>query len=140
MHAVALMLEGPDVIADVADHIASLEPDWPEETIHGDAERGEQLYSVCTACHGEEGRGSEELNTPSLVGMSDWYLLRQLQYFKDGIRGGVPADTFGRQMAPIMQMFESRQDLVDLVAYINTFPQPPQPPQPDSDGAGGSGE
>lgn len=126
MHAVALTLEGTDVIADVADHIASLEPDWPEKTVSGDAERGEQLYAVCTACHGEQGRGSRELNTPSLVGMSDWYLLRQLQYFKSGIRGGNPDDTFGAQMVPIMAMFEDRRALVDLVAYINTFPQASQ--------------
>lgn len=137
MHAVALTLEGDGVIADIADHIASLEPDWPEKTVSGDAERGEQLYAVCTACHGEEGRGSRELNTPSLVGMSDWYLLRQLQYFKDGIRGGNPDDTFGAQMVPIMTMFETRQDLVDLVAYINTFPQAPQA---ESDGSSESSE
>lgn len=125
MHAVALMLDSSDVIADVAEHIASLTPDWPEQTVSGDAERGEQLYSVCTACHGEEGRGGEELNTPSLVGMSDWYVLRQLQYFMDGTRGTHPADTYGAQMAPIMDMFDSREDLVDLVAYINTFSEAP---------------
>lgn len=114
-------------MADVADHIASLEPEWPEETVSGDAERGEKLYTVCTACHGEQGRGSRQLNTASLVGMSDWYLLRQLEYFKDGLRGSNAADTFGMQMVPFIQMFESRQDLVDLVAYINTFPKAPQP-------------
>lgn len=123
MHAIALTLEGDDVIADVAEHIASLEPEWPEQTVSGDAERGEQLYGVCTACHGEDGTGSEELNTPTLVGMSDWYLLRQLRNFNNGVRGSAPGDDFGAQMVPIMAMFDSRQDLVDLVAYINTFPE-----------------
>lgn len=125
MHAVALTLEGPDVIADVAEHIASLTPDWPEQTVSGDAERGEELYSACAACHGEEGRGGEDLNTPSLVGMSDWYVLRQLQYFNNGTRGMHPGDRYGAQMVPIMEMFDSRQDLVDLTAYINTFSEAP---------------
>lgn len=128
MHAIALMLDGGDrVIPDVAEHISSLSPDWPEQTVPGDAERGEDLYTVCAACHGEQGRGSQQLNTPTLVGMSDWYLLRQLQYFKNGVRGAHPEDTFGAQMVPIMDMFEGRQDLVDLVAYINTFSAAPAP-------------
>lgn len=136
MHAIALTLEGPAVIADVADHISSLTPEWPEQTVSGDAERGEQLYSVCTACHGEQGRGDEQLNTPSLVGMSDWYLLRQLQYFSNGTRGTHPQDKFGAQMVPIMAMFEGRQDLVDLVAYINTFSDAPASRSSASAGSG----
>lgn len=131
MHAIALMLDGEQVIADLAEHFASLSPEWPEQTVSGDAERGEQLYSVCAACHGEQGRGGEQLNTPTMVGMSDWYLLRQLEYFNNGVRGSHPDDTFGAQMVPIMAMFDDREDLVDIVAYINTFSEAGAPASND---------
>jgi cytochrome c oxidase subunit 2 len=71
------------------------------KTIEGDAARGAQLYMVCSACHGTDGRGSHELHTPSLVGQYDWYIARQLAHFRAGLRGVNPSDVYGRQMAPI---------------------------------------
>ena len=54
----------------------------------GDADRGRALYQTCATCHGAEGQGRWGTNAPRLAGMSDWYLERQLQYFKDAVRGG----------------------------------------------------
>ena len=53
--------------------------------------------------------------------MSDWYLLRQLQYFKDGVRGAHPDDLYGMQMAMMAASLRDEQAMQDLVAYINSL-------------------
>ena len=42
---------------------------------------------LCAACHGAQGEGNRQLNAPKLTGLEDWYLQRQLKYFKQGARG-----------------------------------------------------
>ena len=64
----------------------------------GDAAKGEALYEVCAACHGKDGAGSKELNAPRIAGLPTWYLERQLQNFKAGIRGADPKDIYGTQV------------------------------------------
>ena len=44
-------------------------------------------------------RASGRTNAPRLAGMSDWYLARQLENFRQGIRGTHPQDFHGAQMA-----------------------------------------
>lgn len=121
MHAIALTLPSMEAADDLALYFSGLSPPPAPPTLSGDIERGEELYTVCTACHGEDGRGSQALNTPSMVEQYDWYLVRQLEYFKNGLRGTHPDDVYGRQMVPIMQTLPDRQAIVDVVAYINTL-------------------
>lgn len=121
MRAIALTLEGADAIQGLAEYFTDLSPPAPESTVNGDVDRGRELYMVCAACHGENGEGGRQLNTPSLVDMPDWYVLRQLEYFREGIRGSHPEDMFGMQMVPIMQTLSGEQDLVDLTAFIDTL-------------------
>jgi len=45
------------------------------------------ILFVCSACHGSQGEGNPQLNAPKLAGQAGWYLERQLQDFKIGIRG-----------------------------------------------------
>jgi len=85
----------------------------------GDAERGKSLYTVCSTCHGPEGQGQEEMNAPALAGRETWYIVRQLQNFKSGVRGADPADTYGRQMAPMAQLLADKQAMEDVAAYLN---------------------
>jgi cytochrome c oxidase subunit 2 len=121
MRAITLMLGSEEAVDGLGRYMASLSPPPAPETVSGDAARGEQLYTVCTACHGEDGLGSKELNTPSLIGQHDWYLVRQLEYYKNGLRGAHKSDTYGMQMVPIMQTLQDRQAILDVVAYINTL-------------------
>lgn len=121
MHAVALLLDSENVAEELGRYFATLSPPAPATTVSGDVERGEQLYATCAACHGQDGRGSEQLNTPSMVGQHDWYLVRQLQNFKNGARGASQADTFGQQMSAIMNTLPDRQAILDVVAYIETL-------------------
>ena len=92
-----------------------------EETISGDIDNGRRLYATCAACHGQNGRGIWSGFAPRLSGIDDWYLVRQLKNFKEGVRGTHPADTRGKQMAMLSVMLRDDQAINDVVAYINTL-------------------
>ncbi|WP_428099280.1 c-type cytochrome [Candidatus Rariloculus sp.] len=84
----------------------------------GDAERGKGFYAVCAICHGPNGEGMQEMNAPALAGREEWYLIRQIQNFKDGVRGTDPGDIYGLQMAPMAQVLPDRQTIEDVAAYL----------------------
>lgn len=84
----------------------------------GDVERGKTWYAVCATCHGENGEGMQEMNAPALAGREEWYLIRQTQNFKDGVRGTDPGDIYGLQMAPMAQILPDRQAIEDVAAYL----------------------
>ncbi len=88
----------------------------------GDIEEGKKIYqSVCLACHGGKALGVENLGTPKLTVQPHWYLARQMQYFRDGIRGANPRDNFGLQMAAMAQFLEDDQAVADVLAYIDSL-------------------
>jgi cytochrome c oxidase subunit II len=87
----------------------------------GDPAKGKTLYATCGACHGANAEGMEALNAPRLAGQEPWYIIRQLQNFKGGIRGANPKDTYGMQMAPMAQTLPNDQAIEDVAAYIQTL-------------------
>lgn len=91
----------------------------------GDPEQGQQLYAVCSACHGPQGQGNVAMNAPKLAGASPAYLRRQLEYYKTGVRGANPDDTYGQQMRPMVSTLTTDQAMRDVIAYIQTFPDNP---------------
>ena len=108
-------------INNVVAYLDSL-PDTPAEaTVTGDAERGEDLYRTCGSCHGKEAEGIWALNAPRMAGMNDWYLVRQLENFKTGVRGAHREDFYGQQMGMMARLLADEQAINDLVAYINTL-------------------
>jgi cytochrome c oxidase subunit 2 len=114
-------LPDESAVDNVVAHIATL-PDKPlEATIDGSIENGKKIYNVCAYCHGGDGMGIEALNAPRLSGSSDWYLARQLDNFKTGVRGAHPKDYYGYQMALMGITLRSEQAINDVVAYINTL-------------------
>ena len=57
--------------------------------------------------------------------MSDWYLVRQLGNFRQGIRGAHRQDFYGSQMATMADSLADERAINDIVAYINTLkPEP----------------
>jgi cytochrome c553 len=124
MRAIAITFDDDEVVADLATYFSQLQPPYAEETtVSGNVERGAEIYAVCTACHGMDARGSEELHTPSLVGQYDWYLVRQLESFKSGLRGRHPLDVSGQQMTPIVLAgLPQPDDIANVVAYIRSLP------------------
>jgi cytochrome c oxidase subunit 2 len=103
-------------------YILTLEDIPSEASIEADTIRGKQLYTqMCTACHGEDGMGNQELNSPRLAGMTDWYMVTQLQKFRAGLRGDHLDDTYGLQMTPFAKALPDEQAVLEVVAYINTL-------------------
>ena len=97
-------------------------PDTPAPaTIIGDVDHGRELFQTCALCHGNDGKGRWTTNAPRLAGMSDWYLQRQLQYFKARTRGDHEDDVYGDQMAMLALVLRDDQAINDVIAYINTL-------------------
>ncbi|MFU8876691.1 MAG: cytochrome c oxidase subunit II [Wenzhouxiangellaceae bacterium] len=110
---------------DVSAYIETLPASPAEPTISGNARRGARLYRTCANCHGSQGEGRWTTHAPRLAGMNDWYLVRQLEYFRDGVRGRHPEDPYGSQMIDMSQYLVDEQAVRDVVAHINTFPTSP---------------
>jgi cytochrome c oxidase subunit 2 len=85
----------------------------------GDPVRGQQLYAVCSTCHGQNAEGLQEMNAPALAGREEWYLVRQIENFRSGARGSNPGDVFGLQMAPMSKVLADKQAIEDVAAYLN---------------------
>ena len=120
MQPMAATLVNDALVDNVVAYIGTL-PDTPAPiTVTGNVEHGAKLYSVCANCHGADGRGIL-MNAPRQAGISDWYLLAQIQNFKAGIRGGHPADLRGKQMELMSRTLHDEQAMRDVVAYINTL-------------------
>jgi cytochrome c oxidase subunit II len=119
MAPMAATLVDDAAIANVAAYIASLPDFLPPATVQGDASRGEELYVTCESCHGAAGQGIWSMSAPRLSRVNDWYLVRQLQNYKQGIRGAHPSDLHGKQMSLVSGVLRDDQSINDTVAYIN---------------------
>ena len=108
-------------VADMAAYVASLKPAKAAKTLDGDVAGGQAKFAVCSTCHGPDGKGMQAMNAPSLVGQHDWYIVRQVKGFKDGLRGTHAKDTFGATMRPMAMTLPTDKDIQDVAAYINTL-------------------
>jgi cytochrome c oxidase subunit 2 len=115
------MLADEAALRNVTAYIESLPDHPPKATVSGDAGRGAALYRTCASCHGDSGQGIAATNAPRLSHMSDWYLARQMNNFKDGVRGSHHQDLYGQQMAMISAIIPDTRAIDDLLAYINTL-------------------
>ena len=121
MAPMAATLINEAAVDNVVAHILTLSDAQPEVTIEGDLAHGEKLYTVCAYCHGADGQGIEAMKAPRAAGINDWYIERQLQNFKTGIRGEHPTDHYGKQMTLMAEILQDDQSVKDIVAYINTL-------------------
>lgn len=112
-------------VQDVVAYVSTLKAEiLPETVTGGDAAKGKELYRLCAACHGDDGKGISELISPRLAGVPDWYLQRQIGNFKSGVRGTHEKDIFGRPMAVLQPiMLPTDQAVLDVIAYINSLPK-----------------
>ncbi len=147
MSIVSGMVRNQATIENIAAYIQNMEPGAPPElTRQGDVagtarpfiwrspyaalrhpdkpdiDNGKTIYAeTCTVCHGVTAQGNEALGSPRLTDLPDWYMERQLQYFRDGLRGADPADTFGLQMAAFARTLADEQAIADVAAYIKSL-------------------
>lgn len=146
MSIVSGMTRNDVTVKNVAEYISKMDPNPPPEMHNGEiapsnraflwvseyadlvhpepanTEKGAQIYaSSCMACHGVDGQGNQSLGAPKLVLLPDWYMHRQLQYFRNGVRGADPKDIYGKQMAAFAQTLADEQAIADVVAYIDSL-------------------
>jgi cytochrome c oxidase subunit 2 len=93
----------------------------------GNAAVGGGLYGVCSACHGTQGQGMQALNAPKLAGQGEWYLRRQIENYKKGLRGAHEDDTYGKQMAQMANSLVDDAAINNVIAHIQQFPDEPAP-------------
>jgi cytochrome c oxidase subunit 2 len=121
MRPMGLSLRSDGDIEVVAKYVSSLPRRAAAPVLHGgNAERGKTLYATCVACHGPTGGGVEQVKGPPLTHASDWYLLAQLQKFKEGHRG-LTGDIEGATMRPQVAVLADEQAMKDVVQYIATL-------------------
>lgn len=87
-----------------------------------DVAAGQAAFAPCVACHGADGAGNKDLGTPAIAGQEGWYVIRQLQNFKAGIRGTHAEDTYGMQMRPMALTLADDAVIADVAAYISSLP------------------
>ena len=93
----------------------------------GDPALGQVNYALCGACHGTQGAGMQPLNAPRIAGLNARYVERQLNYFRDGVRGAHELDTAGSLMRPIMAALPDQAADRNVAAYIETLRAEPSP-------------
>jgi cytochrome c553 len=74
----------------------------------------------CLTCHGTDGQGNEGIDAPRIAGMERWYLKRQLELFRDGLRGTHPQDIPGMEMQP-MAVILTDESITDILDWIETW-------------------
>ena len=121
MRPMAMTLSDDQAVVDVAAYIGTLDVPVPPKTVEGDVEAGKKAFVTCMPCHGENGEGAKSLNAPRLSRQHDWYIVRQLNNFKSGVRGAHAKDIYGQQMRPMAQILATDEQVNDVAAYLNTL-------------------
>lgn len=121
MRAMAMAVAQPDAVANLIAYIETLPVTPAPATVAGDAVAGKTAYAVCAACHGQQAEGNQALGGPRLAGLDDWYLVRQLDNFKNNRRGYHASDVYGMQMKPMASTLATPQSINDVVVYINSL-------------------
>ncbi len=124
-------MRGAVIVEEQADFDAwvAMQPTYADTQVAtaGNAAVGAAQFAVCAACHGQQGEGQKALNAPKIAGQDSWYLKKQLQNYKAGLRGTHEDDVFGRQMAPMAATLVNEAAIDNVLAHISTLPDNPAP-------------
>ena len=119
MASMAATLPDEQAMLDVATYIATLAGGPSPASLEGNRDMGADYYNqFCGACHGPSAEGNVALHSPRLAGTDDWYLLAQLQAFREGRRGSHAEDRTGRQMRAMAGVLPDDQAMRDVIAFI----------------------
>ncbi len=87
-----------------------------------DGALGKELFELCAQCHGPEGGGDPRYLAPAIAGLEQWYVERQLEKFRSGVRGAHPEDVAGLRMFPMSLALKSAENLLAVAAYVASLP------------------
>jgi len=88
--------------------------------LEGDVEEGEEIYTVCAACHQPTGWGDPLGVFPQLAGQHTTVVIKQISDIRAGNRDNPT-------MYPFAMQIEGAQDIADVCAYIQTREMNPNP-------------
>ena len=88
--------------------------------IEPNLEHGAELFQTCAACHGLDGRGSEDGEVPAIAGQHGSVLLKQLTDFRHEQRWNERMQNFTDR-----HHLAGPQDLTDVAAYVANLPRFP---------------
>ena len=82
--------------------------------VEGDLELGEELYvDDCQLCHGKNGLGKEDSDTPPLTGQYTQYMIKQVKQFANGERWHEYAEELFAEMEP--------EEIQAIMAYLSVM-------------------
>lgn len=88
---------------------------------------GKDLFKLCTYCHGMNGEGNQKVAAPSIAGLPEWYVRRQLDKFHNAVRGGNSKDLGGLRMRPMAKTLDPQTDFEAVAKYVSSMPRPKLP-------------
>jgi cytochrome c553 len=88
--------------------------------LEGDVEEGEEIYTVCAACHQPTGWGDPLGVFPQLAGQHITVLIKQISDIRAKNRDNPT-------MYPFAMQIEGAQDIIDVCSYIQTLKMNPNP-------------
>ena len=74
----------------------------------------------CNTCHGSDGRSTPSGLAPSIAGQNSWYVERQFQDFRSGMRGYHKSDLYGRTMRPQAEALKD-SEIKALAEIVNSL-------------------
>jgi cytochrome c553 len=85
------------------------------------ATRGQEVFETCVPCHNADGSGNPEIGAPNIAGMKEWYVERELEKFRAGVRGMHFNDAEGMRMRPMALSLTSEDDVKAVSHYVETL-------------------
>jgi cytochrome c oxidase subunit 2 len=86
------------------------------------ATRGQELFQTCVPCHNADGSGNAAIGAPNIAGLKEWYVQRELDKFRGGIRGLQFNDVEGMRMGPMALSLTSEDDVKAVAHYVESLP------------------
>ena len=86
------------------------------------ATRGQEVFETCVPCHNADGSGNPAIGAPNIAGMKEWYVERELDKFRAGVRGMHFSDIEGMRMRPMALSLTSEEDVKAVAHYVETLP------------------
>ena len=91
------------------------------------ATRGQEVFETCVPCHNSDGSGNPAVGAPNIAGMKGWYVERELDKFRAGVRGMHFSDVEGMRMRPMALSLTSEEDVKAVAHYVETHASVPPP-------------
>lgn len=90
--------------------------------LEGDSKRGQEIFTICAACHTTEGWGTNDGLFPQLAGQHPSVIIKQMADIRAKNRDNPEMYPFAKEDA-----IGGPQAIADVTAYISTLPMSPHP-------------